>query len=248
MIVLVTGCHGGIGSSICNLFKSNSWIVVGTDLTSHNNTYLDHFIKCNLEITEDRTNLFTELAKITNNLDCLVNNAAYQICGSFLDLKLEDFRKVMECNLIAPLHLIQLSISLLEPVQGNVINIASVHSLMTSSDILAYATSKAGLAGMTKNLAIECANKHIRVNAISPGAINTPMLVAGLERNKTDETKIDLLNKLGKKHPIGRVGEPLDIANLVLFLGDNSKSSFITGANYVIDGGCLTQLSTENYN
>ena len=108
----------------------------------------------------------------------------------------------------------------------------------------AYAVSKGALLALTRALAIEFA-PEVRVNALLPGAVNTPMLQAGLQRGHlTGENMDDLLSDLGNKTIMGRVGEPKEIANAIMFLGGD-RSSFMTGQSLVVDGGALTRLSTE---
>lgn len=244
--VLVTGCHGGIGYAICSKFAIEGWTVIGVDFYEKSNDFVDFFIKCDLSSSEQIECMFVELDKFTDRIDCLINNAAHQICKPFFDMEPTEFRYILDCNLVAPFHLSKLALPLLKLTRGSIVNIGSVHATATSDQILAYATSKAGLVGMTKNLAIEYSKFCIRVNCVSPGAVDTPMLRSGLERGHVGSGDTnDLVFKLGRKHLIGRVGLPSDIAELVYFLGDNYRSEFITGANYLIDGGASVLLGTE---
>ncbi len=131
--------------------------------------------------------------------------------------------------------------------KGCVVNISSVHAIATSKNISAYAIAKSGMVGMTKSLALELAEYGVRVNAILPAAIDTLMLRSGLKRghlsNMEDEDA--LVQELGVKHPLKRVGTALEISKTILFLADSNQSSFITGASIVVDGGTLAKLSTE---
>jgi NAD(P)-dependent dehydrogenase (short-subunit alcohol dehydrogenase family) len=247
--VLVTGCHGGIGYAICQKFMREDWYVIGVDLDIKPNNHINSFIKCNLEESEEIEILFVELDKITDRIDCLINNAATQICKSMFDMEPDEFKNILNCNLVAPFHLAKLSLPLLKLTRGSIVNIGSVHGTATSDQILAYATSKAAIVGMTKNMAIEYSKYCIRVNCVSPGAVNTQMLRNGLVREitkNTDEPYVeDMIFRLARKHLTGRIGSPSDIAELVFFLGDNTRSEFITGANYLIDGGASIMLGTE---
>lgn len=245
-IVLVTGCNGGIGKGICRKFKEEGWNVIGSDFFEFENEFVNTFFKCDLMISSDIEKLFEKVDATVTKLDCLVNNAGHQICKPFNETSVRDFKEVMDCNLIAPFHLSQLAYPALKQARGCIINIASVHATATSDKIMAYAASKAGLVGMTKNMAIEYSKHCIRVNSISPGAVDTMMLRSGLGRGHIVGEDVDqLVFKLGRKHLVGRVGQPNDIAELVYFLGDNSKSEFITGQNFVADGGASIVLSTE---
>jgi NAD(P)-dependent dehydrogenase (short-subunit alcohol dehydrogenase family) len=140
------------------------------------------------------------------------------------------------------------SYDLLKEGNSSIVNIGSVHAYATSRNISAYAASKGALLAFTRALALEFIDDGIRVNCVVPGAVNTNMLVEGLTRaNDGFETTQVMLDRLGLRHPIKRVGEPAEIANLIYFLTDNTQSAYITGQSFVIDGGALTQLSTEIY-
>ena len=120
-----------------------------------------------------------------------------------------------------------------------------MHAIATSSNIAAYAASKGALLALTRAMAIELAPDNIRVNAVLPGAVDTPMLRAGLNRENTQDHNIEIsMRNLEKKHVIGRVGQPEEIGQTILFLAD-CQSSFITGQSIIVDGGATARLSTE---
>ena len=125
-------------------------------------------------------------------------------------------------------------------------NVSSVHAVATSANIAAYAASKGGLLALTRALAIELAPYKIRVNAVLPGAVDTTMLHAGLNRGHLIDKDISQqIENLGKKHIIGRIGQSEEIAQGILFLADSERSSFMTGQTLIIDGGATARLSTE---
>jgi NAD(P)-dependent dehydrogenase (short-subunit alcohol dehydrogenase family) len=129
---------------------------------------------------------------------------------------------------------------------GAIVNVSSVHAVQTSANIASYAASKGGLLALTRAMAIEFAPDHIRVNAILPGAVNTPMLHAGLSRGHVQGSNLsDRLENLARKTVIGRVGEPEEIARAIYFLADEGQSSFMTGQAMIVDGGATARLSTE---
>lgn len=235
-MVIVTGSNGGIGKSICEIFKKNDWFVIGIDIC--NNLFginIDRFININITKENEVKDLFGSIKR----LDCIVNNAALQICKSMEDMSIDEFKAVLDTNLVAPFILTKYSIPYLKTTGGSVVNIGSVHSIQTSANISGYACSKAGIVGLTRNMAIELSKYGIRVNCVSPGAIHTNMLLEGLKRSGST------IESFGKTHPIGRVGLPDEIANMVFFLADSTKSGFTTGSNFVIDGGATCKLSTE---
>jgi len=126
------------------------------------------------------------------------------------------------------------------------VNVSSVHAIATSANIAAYAASKGAMLALTRALAIELASNNIRVNAVLPGAVDTPMLYSGLSRGHLQgDNVLDLVEQLGSKHVIGRVGQPQEIAEAIYFLADNNRSSFMTGQGLVVDGGATCRLSTE---
>jgi NAD(P)-dependent dehydrogenase (short-subunit alcohol dehydrogenase family) len=135
---------------------------------------------------------------------------------------------------------------LLKIAQGSIVNVSSVHAIATSDQIAAYASSKGGLVAFTRACAIEFAPDQIRVNAVLPGAVNTPMLQSGLSRGHLSADDLEQqLQQLGQKTVNGRVGNPKEIAQSIYFLADSTQSSFMTGQTLVLDGGATAKLSTE---
>ena len=129
---------------------------------------------------------------------------------------------------------------------GAIVNVSSVHAVATSANIAAYAASKGGLLALTRAMAIEFAPDNIRVNAVLPGAVDTPMLRAGFHRGRDNEaTEESQLAALAAKTVNGRVALPEEIASVIYFLADSTQSSFITGQGLVADGGATCRLSTE---
>jgi NAD(P)-dependent dehydrogenase (short-subunit alcohol dehydrogenase family) len=123
---------------------------------------------------------------------------------------------------------------------------SSVHAVATSANIAAYAASKGGLLALTRAMAIEFAPDDIRVNAVLPGAVDTPMLRAGLGRGHVGHGDIqERLDNLAAKTVNGRIGTPEEIAHAIYFLADNTQSSFMTGQALIVDGGATCRLSTE---
>jgi NAD(P)-dependent dehydrogenase (short-subunit alcohol dehydrogenase family)/CMP-N-acetylneuraminic acid synthetase len=246
-IILVTGAYGGIGSSICKKFKSNGWHVIGTDIfNNRNNKYIDFYFKADLTNSQDIKNMINTIKKKYNKLDCIINNAASQICKPIWEMDENEWDLIFNCNLKSIYLIVKESLELLKDNNSNIINIGSVHSISTSDKIAAYATSKAAIVGLTRNLAIELSKFNIRVNCVSPGAIDTKMLRDGLQRGHCDEgTSDELITRLGKSHLLGKVGKPMDIANIVNFIADNKNGQFINGTNITIDGGASIKLSTE---
>ncbi len=246
-LVLITGCNGGIGIELCKKFKNQNWIVVGTSRNENNNNkYLDFFIQQDLLEKDSGKNIILKLKEKYSKLDCIVNNAAIQICKPFHEYNENDWNNTYKCNIQIIQELTKYSLDLLKKSKGNIVNIGSVHSIVTSENISCYASTKACMVGLTKNMAIDLAKYNIRVNCISPGAVDTQMLRDGLLRGHVGDGDSDLLvRKLGEKHLLGNVGKPFEIANIVEFIANNDNGEFINGSNILIDGGASIKLSTE---
>ena len=153
---------------------------------------------------------------------------------------------VFNCNIKSIYLFVKNVLDLMKNNNSSIINIGSVHSVNTSDEIAAYATTKSAIVGLTRNLAIELSKFDIRVNCISPGAVDTEMLRSGLLRGHAGKgTPEELVINLGKTHLLGKVGQPIEIANLVKFVADNENGKFINGSNILIDGGASIKLSTE---
>lgn len=247
--VLITGAAGGIGRATVQLFAENGWRVIGVDRAEFGNGFPSDGLYVQLDIAEGENMqaIFSQAHQFTNHLDALVNNAAVQIAKPILETSVDEWDMTMASNLRS----VFLGIKLAHPLfiaagGGAIINVSSVHAVATSANIAAYATSKGGLLALTRALAIEFAPHNIRVNAILPGAVDTPMLRAGLNRGHVQGSDIQQrLDNLARKTVIGRVGQPHEIAQAIYFLADATQSSFMTGQALIVDGGATCRLSTE---
>lgn len=168
------------------------------------------------------------------SLDVLVNNAAYQVVQPLAELDAASIRRSLAVNVEAPLLLVQSLLDELSAARGLVLNIGSVHASLTKPGFAAYATSKAALHGMTRALAVDLGGR-VRVNAIAPAAIDTPMLRGGFAGNP------ELLNALAKHHPAGEIGTPAQVARLALYLA-SERALFASGAIISIDGAIGSRL------
>lgn len=245
-VVLITGSNGGIGESTCKKFKKEGWTVIGSSYSSKIENNIDLFIKADLTKESDIIKVIDNIKKKYNRLDCIVNNAAYQICKPIEEMEIDDWNRTYDCNVKSIYLFVKYGLDLLKKTEGNIINVGSVHSIVTSNNISSYASSKSAIVGLTKNLAIELSKHKIRVNCISPGAVDTKMLRDGLKRGHVGSgSEVELIDNLGKKHLLGRVGKPNEIANLIEFVANKNNGEFINGANILIDGGACIKLSTE---
>ena len=244
--VLVTGAAGGIGQATIREFVEAEWQTIAVDKIA-----LDKLpgaaVFHQADVADDRSvrGLFEWLGDQTKKLDALVNNAAIQICKPLIETSVDEWDLVLATNLRSVFLTARYGFGFLKRARGSVVNVSSVHALATSTDIAAYAASKGGLAALSRSMALEWAGDGVRVNSVLPGAIDTPMLQAGLERNRTGSTIEERMKALAGRTPLGRVGETDEIARAILFLADGTQSSYMTGQALVVDGGASARLSTE---
>ena len=244
-VALITGAAGGIGQATVAAFVDSGWRVVAVDRVENGDLpAVVAFHRVDLTDIESVAGLFERLRDEPGRLDALVNNAGVQISKPILETTVEDWDHVMETNLRSTFLMGKHSLNLLGASRGSVVNVSSVHALATSLNIAAYAASKEGILALTRAMAPEFGARGVRVNTILPGAVDTPMLRAGLVRieGRSLEAKLRVLSA---KTALGRVGEPYEIAQGILFLADSDRSSFITGQALVIDGGATARLRTE---
>ncbi|MGB2910324.1 MAG: SDR family oxidoreductase [Anaerolineales bacterium] len=247
--MLITGAAGGIGRATVKLFTDKGWRVIGVDRATFGEPFPDNglFIQSDISIGENLESIFNQARAFTETLHALVNNAALQIAKPILETTVEEWDAVMASNLRSVFLGIKLAHPLLKAAGGGaIVNVSSVHAVATSADIAAYAASKGGLLALTRAVAIEFAPDNIRANAILPGAVDTPMLRAGLSRGHVSgDDIVARLDNLARKTVSGRVGTPEEIAHAIYFLADETQSSYMTGQALIVDGGATARLSTE---
>lgn len=236
---LVTGCSGGLGTALCSAFRGSGYRVIGTDCVAGDSD-CDVFLQIDLltacsesKRLQDAVNLLRDQIA-ADGLAVLVNNAAVQILGHTKELTFEDWHKSITVNLTAPLFLAKELLPQLERGRGTVINIGSVHARATKPRFVGYATTKAALVGLTHAMAVDLA-PHVRVVAVNPAAVDTPMLRAGFD------DRPETLGQLARMHPLQRLATAEDVSRVVVFLA-SEDAAFMTGAAVDIDGGILSRL------
>lgn len=248
-VVLITGAGGGIGWAAVNVFASCGWRVIGVDRRLIDDLVPGNviFIKADISQEDHVRAVYEQARAFSPTLDAVVNNAAVQIAKPLVETSAEEWDDVMANNLRSVFLGAKMAYPLLVAAKsGAIVNVASVHAVATSTNISAYAASKGGILALTRAMAIEFAKDNIRVNAVLPGAVDTPMLRAGLQRGHLDGgTVMDRLDNLARKTVNGRIGQPEEIAHAIYFLADNVQSSFMTGQALIVDGGATARLSTE---
>lgn len=248
-VVLITGAGGGIGRAAVRVFASSGWRVIGVDRRDVEEPFPANgvFIRSDISQEENIRAIYEQAQAFSPCLDAVINNAAVQVTKPLIETSAEEWDLVMASNLRSVFLGAKMAYPLLKAGgSGAIVNVSSVHAVATSANIASYAASKGGLLALTRAMAIEFAGDNIRVNAILPGAVDTPMLRAGFNRGHVgDGTMTDRLENLARKTVNGRIGQPEEIARSIYFLADNTQSSFMTGQALIVDGGATARLSTE---
>jgi NAD(P)-dependent dehydrogenase (short-subunit alcohol dehydrogenase family) len=233
-IALITGAGSGIGYAITKRFIEEGAKVVATDISEKihelNNEFLEsvYTVVANVSVESDVKNAIDEGIKHFGRIDILVNNAG--ISGPQVkthEITGEQFAQVMNVNLMGPFYGIRNIIPhFIENGGGSILSTASIGAYTKWVSAAAYASSKSAVKKLTEVAAYDYAENNIRVNAIAPGSVETP-IYDGLGEHK---------KKLEAQMPFKRFGQPEEIANVALFLVSD-EASFITGQTYIVDGG-----------
>lgn len=173
-------------------------------------------------------------------LDALINNAGVDVSGAPEQMSRASWNRVHDVDLWGPMLLTREAIVPLTARKGAVVNIASTHAFVTESGRAAYAAAKAGVGGLTRALALDLGPRGVRVNAVLPGYVQTPIWQLWLDDAADPDA---LLATIAAHHPVRRLGTPADVAGLVAFLCSDD-AGFITGASYLVDGGYTVQSLT----
>jgi NAD(P)-dependent dehydrogenase (short-subunit alcohol dehydrogenase family) len=237
--VLITGSNGAIGQGLCQGFSKDSWRVIGIDLEENSKGNTNAYLSIDLgqlctDVIYYNQAIENILYECKDGLDVLVNNAATQILAPIDKLTFKNWQQTININLSSVFILIKELLPKIEEKKGSVVNIASIHATLTKSSFSAYATSKAGLVGLTKSLAVELGSR-VRINAICPGAIDTPMLHESFIGNPNG------LKELRNFHPSNSIGSVEDVTRAVLFLAD-CNNTFLSGSILNLDGGISRRL------
>jgi len=237
-IALVTGATGGLGTAMCTRLAQDGFHVIANynseekaakwkeKMAEQGNNF--DMYQCDVSDYNAVKNMIQKVEADYGPIDVLVNNAGITRDGQFRKMTPENWDAVMKTNLYSVFNCTRNVINqMIEREYGRIINISSVNGQRGQFGQANYSAAKAGMHGFTKTLAMEVARKGITVNTISPGYIATDMVMAVPE---------EVRNKIVAEIPVGRLGGTEEIAHLVSFLA-SKEASFITGANYAINGG-----------
>jgi NAD(P)-dependent dehydrogenase (short-subunit alcohol dehydrogenase family) len=237
-VALVTGGAKGIGRAVAHRLLGDGWRVGVVDLPDAKlrrafprGTRDIALIEGDVGLEETAPRAVAALLERFGRLDALVSNAGIMIRKPLRRLTLSEWYKVIDTNLTATFLLARAAEKPLRRAQGAVVTIASTRALMSEPNTESYAATKGGIVALTHALAISL-GPQVRVNCVSPGWIETKDYGA-------------LRRKDHRQHPTGRVGKPQDVAEIVAWLLDGERSGFVTGANFVIDGGMTRKMIYE---
>lgn len=245
-VAVVTGGSTGIGRACAQEFAAEGAAVAIADVNEERGAELAAsieaaggqalFQRTDVAQEESVARMVAAACERFGGVDCLVNSAAIQTYGSVVTTDEDSWDRTIDVNLkgiyLASRHCIP---SMAARGGGAVISIASVQGIMSQPDVAAYAATKGAIIAMTRTMALDHAGAGVRVNAVSPGSIDTPMLRESA-RLFNPEAVAETVDSWGELHPLGRVGQPREIARVALFLC-SEDASFMTGANVVVDGG-----------
>jgi NAD(P)-dependent dehydrogenase (short-subunit alcohol dehydrogenase family) len=231
-VALVTGTSSGIGAAIAKTFVAAGARVFGVDRQPPLVGLSGDFYHMNADLAEAgiAPRIFAECTERFGSVDILVNNAGIGNARSILDTSDNEFDRYLTINLKAPFALCREAVKTMAGRGGAIINIASVFGIIGASQSAAYVPTKSGIIGLTRNLAAEFGRDGIRVNAVAPGLIATPLTRERLNENEWfRKTMIETC-------PLGRCGDPAEVADAVLYLASD-RSSFVHGVVLPVDGG-----------
>lgn len=235
-VALVTGGSTGIGKAISKRLSDEGATVF---TVQRHEDKLFNSIVADLSNPTIPTKVIREVIYRAGRIDLLVNNAGMMKEFSVENMPLHVWQHHLNLNLTAPFLLIQEALPYLRSSQGNIINIGSIEGLAANPLHAAYCSTKAGLAGLTRAVAVDHGHEKIRCNLIAPGWIDTELNTDFINSQPDPES---FRNQVGKIHPLARTGSPDEVASLVAFLASD-EASYITGQTYVIDGGRMAKLS-----
>ena len=241
-VALVTGGSSGIGKATALGFaRAGANVVIASRRVTEGEQTVHEicerggdaiFVKTDVSKASEVEGLMNQTIEFYGRLDYACNNAGTFVMGQLFELSEEEWDRTINANLKGIWLSLKYQIPImLQQKRGVIVNMASMSAIIGNPGVSIYSASKGGVVALTQSAAIEYAASGIRINAISPGVISTPMV---------DDIPTPLLEDIQSKHPMGRLGKPEEIANAVIWLCSD-KASFVTGHNMVIDGGYTAQ-------
>jgi NAD(P)-dependent dehydrogenase (short-subunit alcohol dehydrogenase family) len=243
-VAVITGAAAGIGRASAHAFAEAGYRVVLVDrdrdgLQAQVGEFADaagHV--CDVSDPEQVANTFASIAEGDQRIDALHANAGSSTYASFAEISANEMRRQIDINLLGHLYCVRAALPLLTvPDSSAIVFTASVQGYVTLPGCVPYAAAKAGLMAAARALAVELGGLGIRVNSVSPGTIDTPMLrrdIAGMDQDQID----DFFEHVKQANALGRIGNAREVADVVVFLCSD-RAAYITGEDVVVDGGYL---------
>lgn len=253
-VALVTGGTAGIGrASAASMARAGAAVVAcglpDAALEEARATFADERVECvACDITDSTAvqDLIEDVRGRHGRLDILVNSAGIQRYGTVVETEEPIWDSVIATNAKSVYLTCRAAIpAMIAGGGGAIVNVSSVQAFAAETGAAAYVASKGAVNALTRALAVDHAHQGIRVNAVCPGSVDTPMLRAAAMRQAGGGSAGTLVREWGARHLLGRVAEPAEIAEAVCFLA-SPRASFVTGATLTVDGGLLAGLSVPD--
>jgi NAD(P)-dependent dehydrogenase (short-subunit alcohol dehydrogenase family) len=248
-IAVVTGVGGGIGAAVADTFAACGAKVIGLECNSqalgqtatrvNSNGGELHPICADVSSEQSVARAFDEIEASYQSIDILVNNVGVEFYKDFVAVGVADWEFQLAVNLRSVFLCCSRAVpGMIRARRGSIINTASVQAFATTGQTAPYAAAKAGVLGLTRDMARDLGPHNIRVNGICPGCIDTPMMDRSLARNADAGAA---KQKMESAIPLRRLGHPYEVANAAAFLASD-LASYISGVSLLVDGGLMTQL------
>lgn len=245
-VILITGASSGIGADAArHLAKLGASVAIVGRNESQLKEVAEQIKECEsspkplvivADVTKDAERIVDETINEFGKLDVLINNAGIATIDTIIEVDLVNFDRIIDTNVRSVINLTKLCVPHLEKTKGNVLNVSSIAGLKGIRNSMSYCISKAAITQFTKCCALDLAAKGIRVNAIAPSVIRTPIF----GKDFIPCEKIErYFAHFEKKYPVGRIGEVSDTSSAISYLADNQTASFLTGVVLPVDGGCM---------
>lgn len=254
-VAIVTGGALGIGRAAAQrLAQDDASVVICSDRKDQVETAAAelrdedlevHGIRADVTSSADMRRMVDGTVETYGGVDVLVNSAGVQRYGTVVDTEEETWDEVLDVNLkgiyLASRYAI---LEMRKRGGGAIVNLSSVQAFASQKGVAAYTASKGGINALSRAMAVDHAEENIRVNAVCPASVDTPMLRWAAELFKGEKSVEETVESFGKMHPVGRVARVEEIAEVIAFLASD-RASFVTGGEYKVDGGLLSALGVQ---